>query len=178
MLNVEESSLGPTDALLGSCRWQQLAARQICVETLVSLSVSIYTIVLSQSNIFIFLGDEICHPPYGCFNDQHPFSRALVKLPRSPAVIGTKFILQTRDSWTTKFQIPRYLDPMFPESITKINYDGAKKTAVFVHGYLGKKTLSVLREYDAGISWSGWGAICFQASSSTRIVFFPYFSRI
>ena len=83
------------------------------------------------------LGLEVCHPPYGCFSDEEPFHRTMVKLPRPPSEINTKFLLHTRSTWGSEEKIPHLLDPLIPDMLRKSAFDGVKKTAIFVHGYLG-----------------------------------------
>ena len=83
--------------------------------------------------VYPVLGDEVCYPPYGCFNDEPPYQRALVKLPESPKVVGTKFMLYTRAQSAN----PDIISDADPSSIKTSTFDGRKATFFIVHGYLG-----------------------------------------
>jgi len=128
------------------------------------------------------IGEEVCHPPYGCFSDDAPFHRALVKLPRSPKVLNNKFIMHTRETWNSQEKTPYMLDPENPETVRNISFDGTKKTTIFSHGYLESSRMyfvktyfnEILKQGDMNVIFVDWekGATFpyYQASGDTRIV--------
>ena len=95
----------------------------------------------------LFLGAEVCWPPYGCYNDNEPFDNNWVQLPQSPQYINTKFMLYTRKESTN----PQILDDQDANSISVSNFDGRKRTVVMCHGYLGRPNLknTLLLEFKA-----------------------------
>lgn len=86
----------------------------------------------------------MCYPPYGCFSDEPPYDRLLVKLPESPQVVGTKFMLYTRAQSAN----PDIISDADPSSIRTSTFDGKKATFFVVHGYLGKFLLYQLLTND------------------------------
>ena len=78
-------------------------------------------------------GDEVCYVPYGCFNSDPPFQRSFVKLPKSPQVVGTKFMLYTQAQSAN----PDIITDGDPASVRTSTFDGKKSTFFVVHGYLG-----------------------------------------
>ena len=97
---------------------------------------------MSSVMLLIYIsGEEKCYPPYGCFNNDPPFSRSLVQLPDSPQAVGTKFMLYTRRQKAN----PDVLSDADPSSVKTSTFDGSKSTIFVVHGYLGKVSFHILQ---------------------------------
>jgi len=132
--------------------------------------------------ITLISGSEVCHPPYGCFDEDEPFDRALVQLPRKPEEINVKFIMHTRNSWFSQWKVARYLDPLDPRTVRRIKFDGTRKTVVYAHGYFESVRVwyypmlmdALLKREDLNVIFVDWerGATFpyFQATGDTRLV--------
>ena len=79
---------------------------------------------------------EVCYGRYGCFRkvisiDQP--TRALVKLPEAPSVIGTKFHLFTRSDPQSTL-----IDDYNKTKLRASNFEISKRTIFVIHGFSGK----------------------------------------
>jgi len=86
-------------------------------------------------------GKKVCYPPYGCFSNEPPFKRPFVRLPETPQVVGTKFMLYTR----LQSAYPDIISDADISSIRTSTFDGKKTTFVVVHGYLEKASVFYMR---------------------------------
>ena len=83
---------------------------------------------------FIILAKEVCYGKYGCFSNAPPFDNPSVPLPQSPSVTGVTYKLFTRDHPAA----PQILDDSNATKLKASSYDGAKTTAIIIHGFNGK----------------------------------------
>ena len=83
---------------------------------------------------FIILAKEVCYGKYGCFSNAPPFDNPSVPLPQSPPVTGVTYKLFTRDHPAA----PQILDDSNATKLKASSYDGAKTTAIIIHGFNGK----------------------------------------
>jgi len=92
-------------------------------------------------------GKEVCYPPYGCINNEAPFDRPLVLIPRDPVTLDTKFLLHTRKTWFSLPRKPKLLRPLVDSDIFTANFDGKKETVFFIHGFLETRTEWYVKPY-------------------------------
>lgn len=143
-------------------------------------------ILLAVALITLVVGDEVCYVPYGCFNSDPPFQRSFVKLPKSPQVVGTKFMLYTQAQSAN----PDIITDGDPASVRTSTFDGKKSTFFVVHGYLEQSTVfyipsmvdKLLKREDANVfvvSWEqGAGFPYHQAVGNSRLVGAQFFALL
>ena len=85
--------------------------------------------------------DQVCYPPYGCFDKSSPYNFTFIPLPADPVIINTQFILYTQER-EINLDICFGNDQSIPPDFHK-----DKKLVVITHGYLGMCMLILLHIY-------------------------------
>lgn len=76
---------------------------------------------------------QVCYGKLGCFQTGYPFTNSKGMFPRSPDVIGTKFLLFTRSS------APKYEELILTDQHKKCSWESfcrRKQTKLIIHGYM------------------------------------------
>ena len=75
---------------------------------------------------------KVCYGSLGCFSSRYPYSNTLAILPRSPSVIGTKFLLVTRENDGKEELIQNDINDTI--ACGKFRHD--RPTKMIIHGYI------------------------------------------
>ena len=76
---------------------------------------------------------KVCYGSLGCFSSRYPYSNTPAVVPRSPSVIGTKFLLTTLESHGRLEQIT--LNDEHDRFSCK-NFRQTRLTKIIIHGYI------------------------------------------
>lgn len=94
-----------------------------------------FLVMLSKSTHgWLFKRDpfKVCYGSLGCFSSKYPYSNTPAILPRSPTVIGTKFLLVARENDNQEELTPKVVNGTF--SCGKFRHD--RPTKMIIHGYI------------------------------------------
>ncbi|XP_064606880.1 inactive pancreatic lipase-related protein 1-like [Liolophura sinensis] len=138
---------------------------------------------LGVSHAFLLETSRVCYGELGCFEDGSPFwstHRPLSVLPASPADIGTRFFLYTRDNPTVATEGEVFYG--FPDSITNSTFNAKLPIKIIVHGYTDNAHLEwvmnmvteLLKQAPMNVitvDWEKGAAIPYTtATANTRVV--------
>ncbi|XP_053394887.1 inactive pancreatic lipase-related protein 1-like isoform X2 [Mercenaria mercenaria] len=135
---------------------------------------------LARGWLFSRMSNEVCYGKLGCFSKEYPFTNAKGMLPRPPKVIGTKFLLFTRNS-TQEYEELVLTDRQKKcawKSLCKL-----KQIKVIIHGYMDsvekqwvKDMVGALLKHDdynvIFVDWrkGAWEINYLRAVANTRVV--------
>ncbi|XP_078354760.1 inactive pancreatic lipase-related protein 1-like isoform X1 [Oculina patagonica] len=131
-------------------------------------------ILTARTHGFLLSPKKVCYGKYGCFERQPGLNAWLVKLPESPADVGTSFHMFTRDG----FGIVNDVDE---SKLTAPKFDISRRTIFVIHGYTESKNTWATRIKDALleredcnvilVDWrKGAKTLYGQAAGNTRLV--------
>ncbi|XP_043911896.1 pancreatic lipase-related protein 2-like [Protopterus annectens] len=127
-------------------------------------------------------GLEVCYDRLKCFSDEPPWAwtiqRPIAKLPWTPEIINTRFLLFTQQNPLVYQEI----SAIDPSTISASSYNSSRKTRFIIHGFIDKgdkywlvdmckKIVEVEDVNCLCVDWQG-GSHCTysQASNNVRVV--------
>ncbi|XP_075071208.1 pancreatic lipase-related protein 2-like isoform X2 [Mixophyes fleayi] len=137
------------------------------------------TLLLVVSIAALVRAEEVCYGKLGCFRNGPPYSgtleRPISRLPWSPEVIGTQFLLFSQEN-------PNFFEVVSAANVSASNFKTSRKSCFIIHGFLDNgyerwiidmcKTLLQVSDLNCfSVSWSGGShALYTQAANNVRVV--------
>ncbi|KAL9951929.1 hypothetical protein ACROYT_G044684 [Oculina patagonica] len=134
----------------------------------------LYLTLTAQTQGFLFPPKEVCYGKYGCFERQPGSNAWLVKLPESPAKVGTSFYMYTKDGYGIVNDVDESL-------LTAPKFDISRRTIFVIHGFTESKNTwatrikeALLEREDCNVILVDWPkgsrTLYEQAAGNTRLV--------